>query len=66
LLQFFYHYDVPHVRRNNRKIARLQYEAFYLSMDKSQFLRVCKTMETVQGKRLSAPAARRRQNILWL
>jgi len=28
---FFYHYDVPYVRRNNRKIARLQYEVFYLS-----------------------------------
>ncbi len=37
LLQFFYYYDVPYVRRNNRKIARLQYEAFCLSIQNEGF-----------------------------
>jgi len=37
LLQFFFHCDVPYVRRNNRKIARLQYETFYLSTSNRSF-----------------------------
>jgi len=37
LLQFLYHYDVPYVRRNNIKIARLQYEAFNLTIQNFNF-----------------------------
>jgi hypothetical protein len=43
-VQFFDHCDVPYVRRNNRKIARLQDEAFCLSIEVCAFYAAIKMM----------------------
>jgi acetoin utilization deacetylase AcuC-like enzyme/GNAT superfamily N-acetyltransferase len=40
LSQFFHYFDVPCVRRNKRKIARLQYEVFYLSISFISFYEI--------------------------